>query len=76
MAPKYSAVIILFTVAVIASILLIISSALTISRVSITREWAIACAALGSMLLIVGAASGAVAVDATDCTSQLVPPEI
>ena len=76
MAPKFSSVIILLTVTVIASILLIISSALTISRVSITREWAIACAALGSMLLIVGAALGAVAVDATDCTSQLVPPEI
>lgn len=76
MAPKFSSVIILLTVAVIAAILLVISSALTISRVSITREWAIACAALGSMLLIVGAAAGAIAVDATDCINQLVPPDI
>lgn len=76
MAPKYSAVIILFTVAVIAAILLIISSALTISRVSITREWAIACAALGSMLMLVGAAAGGVAINSAESVNELVAPDV
>lgn len=76
MAPKYSAVIILLTVAVIAAILLIISSALTISRVSITREWAIACAALGSMLMLVGAAAGGVAINSAESVNELVAPDV
>ena len=76
MAPKYSAVIILFTVAVIAAILLIISSALTLSRVSITREWAIACAALGSMLMLVGAAAGGVAINSAESVNELVAPDV
>jgi hypothetical protein len=76
MAPKLSSVIILLTVAVIAAILLVISSALTISRVSITREWAIACAALGSMLMLVGAAAGGVAINSAESVNELVAPDV
>jgi len=74
MSRNYAAVAILIAVAIVSTILLIVTCAFSISSLSITREWAIGCSAAGALLFIIGAAAGGVAMQ-TDIVEPFSEPE-